>query len=77
MGIFTNTTKTAAKTVDSIMSAFTQTISDLQGVELARINAAEQKTLEAEALMNQAQADTEEAQRASAIAAKLRAIVEA
>ena len=77
MGIF-NTAKTAAtKTVDGIMSAFHKTISDLEAVEQANIEAANEKSEAAARLITESNAATAEAKRANAIAAKLRGIVEA
>lgn len=72
-----NKPQAAATTVDGIMSAFNQTISDLEAVEQANTEAAKQKSEAAAQLVTEANAATAEAKRANTIAGKLRSIVQA
>lgn len=62
------------KSVDGIMSAFTKTISDLEGVQTASMQAAERAKEEAARLLAEANHSLSEADRASSIATKLRSI---
>lgn len=62
---------TKAKTVDGIMSAFTQTITDLTAVQDASRASAEAADKQIEDLKVQAKASRDEAAKASKIAGKL------
>lgn len=63
------------KTVDTIMSAFAKTISELEAVQQSSAEAAASKRDEAARLMALAQEDTTESQRAKGVADKLRGIL--
>lgn len=65
------------KSVDTILSAFSKTITELESVEKSSRAEAESKSGQAATLITESKAADAEAARASAIAAKLRGIISA